>query len=496
MPWDPTVPRCLELPTRPQPEMGRVLVTGASGYVGGRLIPELLARGYRLRLMVRGHGEVHHARWPEAEVVEADTLDRESLRRALTGVHAAYYLVHSLQLGRKAFERAEIASAENFRDIAAECGVRRILYLGGLGDTERSRSRHLRSRAAVGRMLRSGSVPVTSLRAAVIMGSGSASYEILRHLVSRVRVIPLPRLAYHVCQPISIRDVIKYLVGALENPDTAGRMFDIGGVDILCYREMLRVFAEVAGRRILLVRTGLPYIRPIAYFVGLITPVPAQITSCLLEGLKDDSVCRNVDIRRYVPFEPVPYREAIRRALTREEMDQVPTRWSDAYPPGHELARRLHEIDERIRFTGTWTSTSAKPAAALFASVCRIGGRTGWFNNNWLWRARGLLDRLLMGPGSARGRRSDTTLAVNDVIDFWRVEDYQPDRRLLLRAEMVLPGQAWLEFEVEDEGERRRLSTTAYFHTSSLLGKVYWYAFLPFHHVIFDDLLAQIEKRS
>ena len=494
--WDPAVPRCRDLPSKPQPQLGRILVTGASGYIGGRLIPELLARGYDVRLMVRGNGEGYRARWPATEVVETDTFDRAGLRRALTGIHTAYFLIHSLQLGRKSFEEAEITSAESFRDVAAECGVQRIIYLGGLGDSERSRSRHLRSRAEVGKVLRSGKVPVTSVRAAVIIGSGSASYEILRHLVTRLRVIPLPRTARNACQPISIRDVIKYLVGVLENQDTAGRLFDVGGVEILSYKEMLKIFASVRKHRTLLLDTGLPYIKPMAYLAGLLTPVPAQITFCLMEGLKDESVCRNMDIRRYVPFEPIPYREAIVRALAREDSDQVQTRWSDAYPPAQGLAVKLHEVEEKIRYTGSWSRVSEKPADSLFASVCRIGGNNGWFNRNWMWRARGLLDRLVMGVGSARGRKSDSTLAVNDVLDFWRVEDCQPNRRLLLRAEMLLPGQAWLEFVVDDQGEKRRLSTTAYFHTRRWYGKGYWYLFLPFHHLIFEDLLHQIEKRS
>lgn len=485
-----------DLPTAPCPDLGKILVTGSSGYIGGRLAPELLNRGYQVRIMIRGDPDDYKSRWPNAEIVTADALNRESLANALKGVHTAYYLIHSLLLGPKEFESADIRAANNFREAAESQGVKRIIYLGGIGDSQTSKSHHLRGRMKVAEALMAGKVPVTFLRAAIIIGSGSSSYEIIRHLVSRSPVLLIPHWAQNKCQPIGIRDVIKYLVGVLENPDTSGKSFDIGGKDVLTYELMLRTFAEIMNKKIFFIRTPFSNIGIYSYLASLLTPVPAAITASLMEGLKDEVVCSNDEIRKYIPFEPLEYRETIIRALTREEQDRVYTRWSDAYPPAHVLAMKLHELEGGPTYTASFNILSDKNDDALFKSICMVGGKTGWFTNNWIWRARGILDRIFFGVGSARGRRSYATLEVNDVIDFWRVEDLRPNRRLLLRAEMKLPGKAWLEFNIDEENNKRRLSITADFYTKSLAGKVYWYIFLPFHRFIFTDLIYQIEKRS
>lgn len=487
---------CHDLPTRPLSDAGLILVTGASGYIGGRLVPELLARGYRVRVMVRDYPSAYLGRWPEAEIVRGEALDKASLGRALSGVDTAYYLIHSLLLGPEEFESADILAAKNFREAAAEQGVKRIIYLGGLGDCAVSRSRHLQCRAAVGAELTHGAVPATILRAAIIIGSGSASYEIIRHLVSRLPFLFIPRWARNRCQPIGIRDVIKYLVGVLETPATSGRSFDIGGRDILTYEEMLRTFSEIINKRTVFLSSPFSNIRVFAYLASLLTPVPAAITMSLMEGLQDEAVSRNREIQDLVPFEPLTYREAIVRALTREEQDRVYTRWSDAYPPAHELALKLHELKNVPAYTASYSLVTSKDPGALFKSVCTVGGRNGWFTNNWMWRARGGLDRVLFGVGSSRGRRSLSTLEVNDVIDFWRVEELARNRRLLLRSEMKLPGRAWLEFTIDRENGDSRLSVTAYYHTRSLFGRAYWYMFLPFHNRIFRDLIVRIEQKS
>ena len=494
--WDFDRYFCDDLPTAPRPDLGTILVTGASGYIGGRLVPELLHRGYRVRIMIRGDTELYKERWPGVEIVVADALNKESLGDALKGVYAAYYLIHSLLLGPREFEAADIRAATNFREVAEKEGVDRIIYLGGLGDSQTSRSPHLRGRMKVAEQLRAGGVPVTILRAAIIIGSGSSSYEIIRHMVSRMPVLLIPHWAKNRCQPIGIRDVIKYLVGVLETPETIGKSFDIGGRDILTYELMLKIFADIINKKRIFISAPFLSIRFYSYFASLLTPVPAQIIASLMEGLKDEVVCGNCEINKYVPFEPLEYRETIIRALTREEHDIVHTRWSDAYPPAHVLAMKLHELEGGPIFTASYSLLSEKDEASLFRSICTVGGKTGWFNNNWLWRARGILDRLLFGVGTARGRRSQSSLNINDVIDFWRVEDLQPNRLLLLRAEMKLPGKAWLEFDINQENNKRCLTITAYFHTKSLFGKVYWYIFLPFHRFIFTDLIEQIEKRS
>jgi len=487
---------CDDLPSRPRPETGRILVTGASGYVGGRLVPELLARGYKVRVMVRAPSPAYQELWPGVEIAAADALDPDRLQDALRDVDTAYYLIHSLLLGRKEFAAADVQAAVNFRIAAEKNRIRRIIYLGGLGDTRSELSSHLRSRLQVAQELGKGEIPVTVLRAAVIIGSGSASYEIIQNLVRRLPVIFIPRWAVTTkCQPIAIRDVIKYLVGALETPETSGGSFDIGGSDILSYYEMLKIRAELLNRR----RFFLPFFSflPLYSYIGaLVTPVPAPITRSLIEGLKNEVVCQNNTIRQYLPFVPLTYKEAIIRAMNREEQDRIHTRWSDAYPPAHVLAMKLYELKDGPRYTSIYCLSTPKDAAALFACICTIGGKEGWFSNNWIWRLRGTIDKILLGVGATRGRKSRSTLRINDVIDYWRVEDLQKDNRLLLRAEMKLPGKAWLEFKIQDEGLRRRLCITAYYQPQNFFGKLYWYAFLPFHRFLFNDLIEQIEKRS
>ncbi len=488
---------CEDLPTKPNPGMGTILVTGATGYIGGRLVPELIARGYKVRCMIRGSTKGYKAVWPEAELVSADALDRRSLKKALKGVHTAYYLIHSLLLGPREFEQADIQAAINFREIAEQCKVKRIIYLGGLGDFKSTHSRHLQSRIQVAEELRAGKVPVTILLAAVIIGSGSASYEIIHHLVRRMWILPVPKWAENRCQPISIRDVVKYLVGSLESGETSGKVYNIGGPDVLTYREMIATFAKILNRRIFIFRSLISNIRLYSYFSSLLTPVPAQLTSCLMEGLKDEVVCKETSIRDIINFEPLSYRAAVVRALTREEQDMVSSRWSDSYPPAHALAIKLNELDHSPRFIRSDSLITRKSRSDLFKCICKIGGQNGWFYNNWMWRMRGLIDKIFMGAGTLRGRRSRKTLKVNDVVDFWRVEEIKDNDRLLLRAEMKLPGKGWLEFSIDEIGRgARKLSSTAYFDTNSLFGHMYWYAFTPFHHYIFTHLIEQIERRS
>jgi uncharacterized protein YbjT (DUF2867 family) len=487
---------CIDLPTRPIPGTGKILVTGASGYIGGRLVNELLARGYQVRVIVRGNAVHYQELWPQAEIVIADVLKQETLQSVLNSIDTAYYLIHSLLLGRHQFYDADIQAAHNFRRAAEENNVKRIIYLGGLGDTETSLSDHLRSRIHVSEELQNGPIPVTILRAATIMGSGSASYEIIKHLVKKIPVINVPTWANTRCQPIAVRDVIKYLVGCLETPATTGKSFDIGGQDILTYREMLEIFAEVTGRKRLFFAGPFSRMGFYAYIASLVTPVPASIIQSLMEGLKNEVVCKDNIIHQVIPFETLSYREAIRRALLREEQDKVYTRWSDAYPKDHSLAMKLSELGRIPYYTATYSLLSVKSAPSLFQSICRIGGKEGWFQNNWVWWLRGMIDRLLMGVGSSRGRRSDASLKINDVIDFWRVEDLKLDKRLLLRAEMKLPGRGWLEFKIVPENAKNNFSITAYYDTDTLFGMLYWYAFLPFHNKIFNDLIKQIEKRS
>jgi uncharacterized protein YbjT (DUF2867 family) len=487
---------CNDLPTKPRPEIGTVLVTGATGYIGGRLVPELLARGYRVRVVMRESSPEYKNRWPGAEVVVADALKPGRVGAALEGIHTAYYLIHSMLLGEKQLEAADVQAAINFRKAAEEKQVQEIIYLGGLGDLQASLSGHLRTRTHVADELKRGKVPTTILRAAIIIGSGSASYEIIENLIRNSLILPAPPWLSTRCQPIAIRDVIKYLVGVLEMPEASGGIFDIGGTDVLTYKEMLVTMAEILGKKRWFVPVPMVSIRVYAYMASLITPVPMQICQCLLECTRNEVVCLNDAIKRILPFKVLSYREAILRALSREEQDRVHTRWSDAYPPAHELALKLHELKELPTYSSSYSLLTEKAAASLFDSICRIGGKEGWFNSSWLWRIRGAMDRMLMGVGTSRGRKSATSLGVNDVIDFWRVEDYKINERLLLRAEMKLPGRAWLEFNIDKSGDKNCLSVKAHYQTRGIWGKLYWYLFLPFHIFIFKDLINQIERKS
>ncbi len=487
---------CADLSTTPQPGIGKILVSGASGYIGGRLVPELLARGYRVRVMVRTDSPEYKERWPEAEIHVVDALDKERLRKTMKGVHSAYYLIHSMLLGGKKFERADIQAAVNFRESAEENKINRIIYLGGLGDIDAHLSPHLRSRMQVAEELKKGAVPVTVLRAAIIIGSGSASYEIIKNLVKNIPILFSPNWARTKCQPIAVRDVIKYLVGVLELEETKGESYDIGGREILSYQKMMRTLANILGKKRIFIPLPFPFPKLYAYITSLLTPVPARITMCLMGGCKNEVICQNNDIMKILSFQQLTFKEAVIRAMTREEQDKIHTRWSDAYPPAHELAIKLEELPEPPGFTSSYYLYTEKDRASLFRNICKIGGKQGWFNSNLLWRLRGVIDRIFMGVGTSRGRRSHSNLRINDVIDFWRVEDLKQNEMLLLRAEMKLPGKAWLKFNIDLKGEKKLLSVKVFFATRSFLGKVYWYMFLPFHYFIFYDIINQVEKRS
>jgi uncharacterized protein YbjT (DUF2867 family) len=307
---------CRDLNSKPLPHVGTILVTGASGHVGGRLIPELLARGYKVRVMVRGKKIAYKSRWTGAEIVIADVLNEEHLKTALDGIDTAYYLIHSLRLGPKSFEAADISASANFRKIADEKHVKRLIYLGGLEDIRSSLSSHLGNRIEVARELKKGKTPVTVLRAAVIVGKGSASYEIMRYLVKRLPVIPFPPQAGNKCQPVAISDVIKYLVGVLEVPETAGKDFDIGGRDVLSYKELLKVLAGLLDKKTIFIPFPFFNIWFYTYLASLLTPIPSSITRCLIEGLENEAICNDESIKKYFPFEPMSYKEAVLRTIS------------------------------------------------------------------------------------------------------------------------------------------------------------------------------------
>jgi len=485
---------CLDLPTNPHPEIGIILVTGATGYIGGRLVPDLIERGYRVRVMVRSYAAEYFDRWPEAEVVIADALDPEQLKMALHGVSVAYYLIQSMISGNKRIHNFDRQAALNFRTAAEEEQLTRIIYLGTLGGAATGSSDREGCGAYIPEILSQCRVPVTILRTTPIIGSGSASFEVLNYIVRRSPVYFIPAWAHNLCQPIGIRDVIKYLVGVLETVATTGQTFDIGGSDILSFRDMMKVLAKLLRKRRFSVPLPLSGIKFHSYMISLLSPVPAQLVACFLKEVKHNQMIPQVSIKAYIDFKAIHYKVCLLRAFSREQQDKISTRWSDAYPPAHELSLKFSELTVPPRFISRFSILTDNPASEIFGATCQIGGKQGWFNTNWMWRLRGRIDRILMGVGSSRGRRSVHSLRINDVIDFWRVEDIRKDRKLLLRAEMRLPGKAWLEFQIEQKGHQNCLNVIAYFEPDGFLGRIYWYAFLPFHYIIFKDLLKQLTK--
>jgi uncharacterized protein YbjT (DUF2867 family) len=471
-----------------------ILVTGATGYIGGRLVPRLLEAGFAVRCLARNAARLE-GRFPGAEVMEGDLFEEETLRAACAGVDAAYYLVHSMGDSR-AFAERDREAAERFGTIARECGVRRIVYLGGLGEDEASLSHHLRSRHEVGEVLRASGVETIEFRAAMIIGSGSISFEMMRYLAERLPVMIAPRWVTTRSQPIGIRDVLLYLVAALGLPPGGSRVIEIGGADVITYRDMMLRYARLRGlkRKIVIVPFFTP--RLSSYWVHLVTPVSARLAQPLILGLHNEVVVRDDAAARDFPqIVPEGFDAAVTRALDRYRTGGPETTWFDAFDR-RRLPANFTGVSEGMLIDRRERVACATPhrVASVFA---RLGGAQGWLYADWLWRVRGMLDRAVGGIGLRRGRRSAAELRLGDAVDFWRVEAYEPDRLLRLRAEMKLPGKAWLEFVAEplDDG-RTRLTQTAFFEPRGLFGFLYWYAVAPFHALIFGGMASEIARRA
>lgn len=465
----------------------RILVTGCTGYVGARLVPLLLARGFGLRCLVRDAARVRGRSWAdEVEIVEGDVLDADALRRALAGISVAYYLIHSMR-GGAGFHRRDIEAARGFGRMAAEAGVERIVYLGGLGDPTADLSEHLASRQQTGRALAEGGVPVTELRAAVVVGAGSVSFEMIRYLTERLPVMICPRWVYTRVQPIAVRDVLDYLLAVLDEPRSAGRIIEIGGADVLTYGGMMLGYASVRGLRRRLQPVPVLTPRLSSYWVHLVTPIPDSMARPLIEGLRSEVVVRDDLARRlFLDLHPLDYRSAVREALANLDVGKLESAWSDAAGCGAELRLATEAgfvLERRERVVEA-------PADAVFRVVCGLGGRRGYYYWDWAWRVRGALDRLIGGVGLRRGRRDADELRVGDALDFWRVEEVEPNRLLRLRAEMKVPGAAWLQFEIRPAGESAsRLVQTAFFAPRGLAGHLYWYGLYPLHRPIFSGMI-------
>lgn len=474
----------------------RIAIAGASGYIGGRLAPRLCDDGYTVRCLVRSPGKLANREWaarPGVEVLQTDLEDVAGLARNLAGCYAVFYLVHSMTSAGAEYADRDRHLALQFARAAREAGVGRIIYLGGLGETGRNLSEHLASRREVEEALASTGVPVTVLRAAMIIGSGSASFEILRYLVERLPIMITPKWVTTPCQPIAVSNVIEYLVRTLSAPETAGQVFDIGGSDVLCYREIMRIMAEELGLRrrwILPVPVLTP--RLSSYWIHLVTPLSADIAKPLAEGLRNPVVCRENRITQLIPQKLLSVREAIRVALNNLFENRVETNWSMAGPiPGDPDWAGGTVFEDRRELVVN------APDWSVFRAVCRVGGGHGWYAADWLWKIRGWMDRLVGGPGLRRGRRDPEMVGYGEALDFWRVTGYERDRRLALRAEMKLPGEALLEFRVEPRGGQQcTLHQVALFQPRGLMGLVYWYAVAPLHYVVFRGMLLGIEREA
>jgi uncharacterized protein YbjT (DUF2867 family) len=481
-----------------EPTSRLVLVAGATGYVGGRLVPRLLQVGYRVRCLVRDPARLQGRHWLEqVGVVEGDVLKPGTLASAMQGVDTAYYLIHSMS-GSADFHQRDLTAARNFGDAARAAGAQNIIYLGGLGDPDADLSPHLRSRQKTGEALREAGVPVTEFRAAIIVGSGSVSFEMIRYLTERIPVMICPRWVYTRVQPIGVRNALEYMVAALEKPESRGKVIEIGGSEVLTYGEMMMGYAEVRGlHRVLL---SVPVLTPrlSSHWVNWMTPIPDEIARPLIEGLRNEVIVRDDTALHLFPdIQPMDYRTSVQLALARLEASQVETAWSDALVTSQgDVSPVVLTTQDGMIIESRQRFVRATPAD-VYRAFAGLGGERGWLYANWAWRLRGVLDRLIGGVGLRRGRRHPNKLRAGDALDFWRVEAVEPDRLLRLRAEMKVPGDAWLQFEARPQSEEETLLLqTTFFAPKGLSGFLYWYLLYPLHGLIFSGLIRNLARQA
>ena len=477
--------------TEPRP---KVLLTGATGCIGGRLLATLEAQGHAVRCMTRRPAALAGRTGRHTSVVRADCLDPASLPAALAGIDTACYLVHSMG-GTADFEAQDRAAARNFGAAARAAGVRRIVYMGGLGASA-GLSRHLRSRHETGEELRASGVPVVELRSAVVLGAGSLSFELIRSLVERLPVMICPSWVRTPTQPIALADLVGYLAAVLDLPHGGSRVFEVGGADVVSYGEIMQEYARQRGLRRGLIPVPLLTPRLSSLWLGLTTPVYARVGRELIDGLRTATVVTDDAARAAFPVRPRGLRQAIAGALEEEDAAFAAGPWTEAALSAG-TALRWGGVRIRTRLIHSCAVELPVDPAAAFAPIRRIGGDNGWYYGDWMWRLRGFADRLLGGVGMSRGRRDSEHLAEGDVLDCWRVEAYEPDTRLRLAAEMKLPGRAWLQLDVTPRsGGASTVRQTAVFDPAGLLGRCYWHALYPIHVVLFRGLLRSIARRA
>lgn len=476
----------------------KILVTGATGYVGGRLVPRLLQSGYVVRCLVRDPDRLQGVAWlNQVEVVQGDVLDADSLRLVMRDISVAYYLVHGMQGGKVNAER-DLQAARNFSMAASEQGVERIIYLGELIDPTSSLSPYLRSRHETGYILRQSRVPVTEFRAGMIIGSGSVLFEMIRYLAERQFVFVCPRWFFSTAQPIAITDALAYLVAALEMPESTGRLIEIGGATRLKYADMLMGYAQERGFKRLLIPTPVYASRLSAYWVHLATPVHWRQVLPLIEGLRSDSVVHDDLARQLFPLiQPLDFQSALKQALERIQSNTVETSFRDALVTVQGDVRPVRlTVTEGMLLERRQLLVEQSPHA-LYKAFSGLGGERGWLYLNWTWQIRGWMDKLVGGVGLRRGRRDADDIRVGEALDFWRVEAIDLDRLIRLRAEMKVPGRAWLEFQVSRQPDGRSLLTqTAYFAPKGFWGLAYWYVLYPVHSFIFSGMIRRVAESA
>ena len=474
-----------------------ILVTGATGYIGGRLVPRLLEAGYRVRVLVRDPARLQGRSWlNKVEVVRGDALLPDTLAPALRDVSIAYYLIHGKQGGRINADR-DLQVARNFADAASEAKIERIIYLGELVDPPSNLSPYLRARHETGYILRQSNVPVTEFRAGMIVGSGSALFEMIRYLTEREPVLACPAWFFSQAQPIAVRDVLSYLITALENPESTGKLIEIGGPTRLTYADMLRGYAKERNLKRVLIRLPFHAPRLSAYWVHLVTPIHWRVVLPLIEGLRANLIVQDEAAKKLFPqIQPLDFQTAVHLALGRIQRDNVETSWSDALVTTSGDTKPYKFTMEEGMFIETRQVLLDLKPETVFRSYSGIGGERGWLYMDWSWAMRGWLDKLVGGVGLRRGRRHPDEIRTGEALDFWRVEEVEPNRLLRLRAEMKLPGKAWLEFNSEPQASKTLFTVTAYFAPRGLFGFLYWYAMWLPHRFIFDGLTRRLASRA